>query len=223
MGFEDKTERKVGCWMCTDNDGIPWGSESCEPGGWHETLLESRDDRKTFIRCDYCCQEIEELSEVYVHWGDKRSPDQSRIRFTCGGSCVHLFSLYDSRRHMRLGDGPCENVAYDGVVYFILDPNGDAIKIGWTRSAVKKRLAQLRTGNSRRLLILGTIPGSQAIEAKIHDHFQQHRTNGEWFRYKAVMDDVMQIIRKGWPIHYDEGELPYSERVRPPSCRNEAT
>ena len=64
-------------------------------------------------------------------------------------------------------------------VYFLSD--GNLIKIGYTED-IAKRLAQLQTGNSRRLELLSIIPsGTKKTEQAIHRNWQADRIRGEWF------------------------------------------
>jgi hypothetical protein len=68
-------------------------------------------------------------------------------------------------------------------VYFIRNPASHAIKVG--RSAdPARRLAQLQTASPARLELMGSIPGDEDEEKRIHAlfEFQHERLNGEWFR-----------------------------------------
>lgn len=57
----------------------------------------------------------------------------------------------------------------------------DRIKIGWSKQ-VSARLASLQTGCPSPIRLLGTIPGSRAVERRLHEQFASLRLSGEWFR-----------------------------------------
>lgn len=87
------------------------------------------------------------------------------------------------------------------MIYFILDPAADAVKIGYTRSPGRRRFHQLKTGNPKPIVLLGMIEGSPTVEREIHDHFHPARMRGEWFHYSDVVrTQVLGIIQDGWPI-----------------------
>ena len=65
------------------------------------------------------------------------------------------------------------------MIYFIRD--GDAVKIGFAADP-KNRLRSLRTGNSRKIFILGVMDGGLNEEAALHLRFGSDRIRGEWFR-----------------------------------------
>jgi hypothetical protein len=66
------------------------------------------------------------------------------------------------------------------VIYFIQDSSSFNIKIGCT-SDVQKRLSHLQTGNSSRLVLLGTAEGDAVEEHCLHQLFGKHKIRGEWF------------------------------------------
>ena len=87
------------------------------------------------------------------------------------------------------------------MIYFILDPAAEAVKIGFTRSPGNRRFKQLKTGNPKPTVLLGMIPGSKTVEREIHDHFQPQWLRGEWFHYGDVVKlQVLGILQDGWPI-----------------------
>src|SRR4051812_45704665 len=83
------------------------------------------------------------------------------------------------------------------VVYFIQAENG-LVKIGFTKSGVKKRLAQLRTGGSSPMAIRGTMDGDKATEAEIHRRFRDFRSHGEWFRCGPEIDQFIADNCRPW-------------------------
>ncbi len=66
-------------------------------------------------------------------------------------------------------------------VYFIQEGEGGAIKIGTTLGSPMVRLAALQTGNSRKLVLLASIPGGPKEETELHGRFAALRLHGEWF------------------------------------------
>lgn len=65
-----------------------------------------------------------------------------------------------------------------GQVYFVRA--GDAIKIGFSINSAG-RIAGLQTSNHESLELLGTMPGTERDEQRLHAMFQHLRLRGEWF------------------------------------------
>lgn len=90
------------------------------------------------------------------------------------------------------------------MVYFLLNPETKAIKIGYTTCNMKKRLSQIQTGSSSRLFVLGTIPdGTIKDEKKLHARFKRHRVSGEWFYCHF---DILQYVIKNTESYYGESQ-----------------
>jgi hypothetical protein len=62
------------------------------------------------------------------------------------------------------------------------------VKIGWAFD-IPDRARRLQTGNSRKLNVVGFIPGTRHTEATLHKEFSDRRLNGEWF------DDEDRLIQ----------------------------
>lgn len=79
-----------------------------------------------------------------------------------------------------------------GKVYFVAAPG--RIKIGYTRNP-ERRLAQLRAADMEKIEPIGVIPGTRAIEAKLHAMLQPYRLRGEWFfdcaDVRAVVNEAL--------------------------------
>ena len=77
------------------------------------------------------------------------------------------------------------------MIYFIKNISNGQIKIGF---AVKpnKRLADLQTGSTDKLILIKAIDGGPADEAALHEKFAVHRLNGEWF---SPHDEIIEFIR----------------------------
>lgn len=95
------------------------------------------------------------------------------------------------------------------MIYFIT--NGSDIKIGFTDGDPAKRLKQLQTGSPDLLSIIGTIPGNQKDEAKLHGRFIGHRLEGEWFRYSlysyGIIEGLIGDFGERWGPHGPVGRL----------------
>lgn len=126
----------------------------------------------------------------------KRSKDSNYSKDFESGGGVPLKLLQDK---IVEGDGESRS-RYRPKVYFIYDEWGGAVKIGVAGDPLR-RLDQLQTGNPRRLVLLGTIPGGRGIEAEIHDHFRPAHLRMEWFRATdEVLVMIDSILQDGWPI-----------------------
>jgi hypothetical protein len=77
------------------------------------------------------------------------------------------------------------------MIYFIKFTEVNAIKIG-TSDNVSSRLKALQLACPCQLELLGTIPGDQKEEIRLHQKFARFRLKGEWFR--AVPELTKEII-----------------------------
>ncbi|HYI40008.1 MAG TPA: GIY-YIG nuclease family protein [Allosphingosinicella sp.] len=86
--------------------------------------------------------------------------------------------------------GPCE-----GYVYFVVTAGSQDkhVKIGFSKSDPRRRMAALQTGNHKHLRILGFLPGCRRMEAALHVQLAPHRASGEWFRAPS---DLFSIIEQ---------------------------
>jgi len=76
-----------------------------------------------------------------------------------------------------------------GYVYFITDEKKSGIKIGYTKNNVYKRLKQLQTGNSNKLILLYYIKGSMDKEKSLHNYFSNdYNILNEWYDYDMVFN-----------------------------------
>jgi hypothetical protein len=78
------------------------------------------------------------------------------------------------------------------MIYFIKDPGNEEIKIGYSAKP-QKRLPDLQTGNPRKLILLGTVPGMKTDEVVLHSKFAQYRLEGEWFKGE-IIEEILTII-----------------------------
>lgn len=77
------------------------------------------------------------------------------------------------------------------VIYFIKNISNGQIKIGFA-DRPNKRLADLQTGSTEKLVLIKAIEGDRAMEAELHKQFALHRLQGEWF---TPADEIVQFIR----------------------------
>jgi hypothetical protein len=78
------------------------------------------------------------------------------------------------------------------VIYFIKDTVNLTIKIGYSKKPAK-RLSSLQTSSPYKLLLLGTVPGTEADEVTYHNQFASYRLSGEWFKGE-IIEEVLTII-----------------------------
>lgn len=88
------------------------------------------------------------------------------------------------------------NTCPEGCVYFIESVGSGHIKIGWTGGEPEQRLKQLQTGSACVLKLLGSIPGSQSLESKLHEEFASLRHNGEWFHGTGELRKYIASVAK---------------------------
>ena len=71
-------------------------------------------------------------------------------------------------------------------IYFVQEGADGPIKIGTTQN-LKTRLSSLQTGSARKLRVLGTIRGGNALEALLHQEFAEYQISGEWFQPGQIL------------------------------------
>lgn len=85
------------------------------------------------------------------------------------------------------------------MLYFILNPRRDAVKIGFS-DAVRKRMGQLQSASPDVLLLLGICPGGTSEERAVHVRLGHIRLRGEWFRCTKELLDVMHAMCDSYSI-----------------------
>lgn len=79
-----------------------------------------------------------------------------------------------------------------GFIYFIRSGDNGPVKIGWTKSSVAARLAELQCGNPEVLSICLVIKNkSLSDERELHLRFAEQRIRGEWF--SASVLDALEV------------------------------
>lgn len=88
----------------------------------------------------------------------------------------------------------------EGWVYFIGTRPGEPVKIGHTVWP-QKRLANIQSGNHKRLTILAALMSSNAgdIERRLHDKFADRRLYGEWFEWTRGIGRIVKSIKGRCP------------------------
>lgn len=82
------------------------------------------------------------------------------------------------------------------MVYFILDREAGAVKVGYS-AAPMKRLAQLQTAIPRKLELLGAVSGDMGTEADFHRRFDKayKKLEGEWYQANDdILDHITEIL-----------------------------
>lgn len=76
------------------------------------------------------------------------------------------------------------------MIYLISD--GNYYKIGHSKNP-EKRLAQLQTGQGRKLFLVKTweTDNDLAVEKRLHKMFWQNKTRGEWFNFSQFHLDFL--------------------------------
>lgn len=91
---------------------------------------------------------------------------------------------------------------YDGYVYLISD--GTYIKIGHTKTSIKRRIEDMQTGNANKLEVLAyaRVEKSSKLEKYLHDRYKEYKHRREWFRFKedGHIFDAVDILRKSEKI-----------------------
>lgn len=80
-----------------------------------------------------------------------------------------------------------------GFVYLIEATDTKVVKIGFSLTP-QKRLAQLQTGSSVPLRMIGAWPGSLDLERKLHERLSAFRVAGEWFYLPAESGISIEVL-----------------------------
>lgn len=83
-------------------------------------------------------------------------------------------------------------------VYFMQQEVTLAVKIGYTERP-QDRLRELNKGSPYAMRLLCTMPGTRAIERRLHAKFRKHRLQGEWYAYCAEIEQEIKRIETGRP------------------------
>lgn len=75
-------------------------------------------------------------------------------------------------------------------VYLVQESGSRYFKVGISNYPVK-RLASLRCGHPRELMLVATCPGGQDREKKIHKALKNFHVRGEWFLIPEESQDIL--------------------------------
>jgi len=87
---------------------------------------------------------------------------------------------------------------YSYFVYFILNEDSNAIKIGKAKD-ISKRLKSLQTSSPAKLRLIKSIQvesdkKAQELEQLLHRKFQEIRLGGEWFKAEVILLDYINQV-----------------------------
>lgn len=81
-----------------------------------------------------------------------------------------------------------------GNVYFItLGEPPIWVKIGYTASSPRARMATLQTGCPYPMNLLGSIPGTISLEQDLHNVLSEYRRQGEWFEFSERVQYIIGV------------------------------
>lgn len=83
------------------------------------------------------------------------------------------------------------------------------VKIGFTTTKIERRLTVLQTGCPVELRMIWSAPGTLELEYRLHVHFRDRHTWGEWFDFAGV--DAVEELEKAAP----GGVMPPREVLSP--------
>ena len=113
------------------------------------------------------------------------------------------------------------------LVYVLSTDGAERVKIGFTRSTVASRAAQLRTGCPFHIEVRHAIGAGQEVESYLHHRYAAVRQAGEWFRSCHAMLLELDALERAFvmkghgPLTMDEvrGEIHATRRLRDPEYR----
>lgn len=96
-----------------------------------------------------------------------------------------------------------------GVVYFLLSPEVERVKIGHTEAWDGKRIIDLQMANAAVVEPVAYLRGTATIERAVHALFREHRHHGEWFQVVPELETFVQDFATVWPTkdHPDPIEI----------------
>lgn len=89
-----------------------------------------------------------------------------------------------------------ESIGKEGYVYFL--SAGDYIKIGYSET-IHQRINQLQTGCPFKLELVSVMPGTMKTEKMLHNKFNKHRYNNEWFEFCLEIREFIESMKAKTP------------------------
>ena len=100
------------------------------------------------------------------------------------------------------------------VVYLICSQTNDLnlYKIGFTKRDIKKRIADLQTGNANEIYLIDYFESkwSTKIERYLHKLFKEKRLKGEWF---SLSDNDLEIFKEKCQMIHNNFEILENENT----------
>lgn len=103
------------------------------------------------------------------------------------------------------------------LVYVLGTPGSLTVKIGTTTN-LRKRLADIQRMSPVHLEALWTCPGGRELETRLHQHFKDFRSHGEWFAFRRNPVRLIQWAVEDQPWTRSKVSLKKSA----PACVTEA-
>ena len=126
---------------------------------------------------------------------DRALPHEGRVRMAyryCEDRIARQ-KQENFEKHTRQFHADADGVApHHGYCYFIGEPDGDLVKIGYSKNPTH-RLSQLRAEHSPDLRLLAKCFGGYTREGAYHAQFAHLRYKGEWF---TVTDEIKAEIER---------------------------
>lgn len=85
-------------------------------------------------------------------------------------------------------------VKKSGYIYFLLSEKMDAVKIGFTRGKIEKRLREWKTWHPYDFDVLKVLEGTMIEERLLHRRFWKDKIRGEWFRYSEELKEYIDSL-----------------------------
>jgi Meiotically up-regulated gene 113 len=123
-----------------------------------------------------------EAAQDYCDWANGNGVTPAKPLKSAGHKIRRRHLTDDPEVEAALGvlrDARGQRQGNKGYVYCISD--GEYLKIGFSTNP-QARVAELQTGNARKLTIVGTIEGTLEDEAALHQEFISDNVLAEWFK-----------------------------------------
>lgn len=85
-----------------------------------------------------------------------------------------------------------EIVKVRGFIYFVLAPDVNRIKIGFTQKNNPLRLRALKGQSPIDIKLLYVMEGTRLIESELHNNFRAYHHHGEWFDYSDEIKSFLE-------------------------------
>lgn len=94
-----------------------------------------------------------------------------------------------------------------GHVYFLLDVDADAFKIGFSKHPYE-RYKNLCTGSVNDIAFYGSIPGTKDAEHAMHRAFRHLHIRREWYRYCSELLNFIEDLAEDYDPIFPGGPVP---------------